>query len=138
MMELEIPLFRVRAGRSIEFQDQASSNPSLHPRRDSSASRSLALGHRLVQAVESGEAEDFSTMARSLGITSARVSQLVALTFLAPDIQEAILGQLSGIERLTIHHLLLVARLRNWQEQRCFWAGLRVSHESVRDPIAIP
>jgi len=46
-----------------------------------------------------------------LRVTRARVSQLVALTFLTPDLQEEILEGAPPIAHLTIHHLVLVARL---------------------------
>ncbi|MBI3131513.1 MAG: hypothetical protein HYZ13_09320 [Acidobacteria bacterium] len=127
MTEIEIPLFRVRKGSKVGFQVQAQAPPPVSSAEGalSPAARSLALGHRCVKAVEAGEAQDFTDLARSLGISQARVSQLVALTFLAPDIQEDLLQVAPGTERLTIHHLLLVARRSNWKEQRGFWAGLR-------------
>lgn len=124
MLSVEVPLFRVRKGLRVVFQDQVVEAPKPLPKPNPGA-LSLALGHRLVQAVEAREAADFSELARRLNVSQARVSMLVALTFLAPDIQEELLRGGPEVAHLHIHHLLLVARISNWAEQRRFWAGLR-------------
>jgi len=131
MMDIEIPLFRIRTGRSVAFRINPKALPSASPCPTTSGARSLALGHRLAKAVDQGEARDFTELALRLGVTQARVSQLVALTFLAPDIQEQILEGNPAIAHLTIHHLLLVARLPAWADQRGFWQGFRNPSESV-------
>jgi hypothetical protein len=105
------------------FQEQAPQEP-VSTTKVNSAAASLALGHRLVHAVENGEATDFSDLARRLNVSQARVSMLVALTFLAPNIQEQIMANGAETAHLNIHHLLLVARLRTWTEQRAFWKEL--------------
>ena len=130
MMEVEVPLFRIRAGGSVAFRIKPKPVPQERPCPSTSGARSLALGHRLAKAVDQGEARDFTDLALILRVTQARVSQLVALTFLAPDLQEEILEGAPAIAHLTIHHLLLVARLPAWANQRGFWQGFRNSAES--------
>ena len=56
----------------------------------------------------------------------ATIRKLVARTFLAPDVQEDLLQGGKDVEQLNIHRLLLVARLRNWREQRAIWNSLVV------------
>jgi hypothetical protein len=58
------------------------------------------------------------------------VSQLVDLTLLAPDIQEAILGldHEAGPQQITEHALRAVVAATAWPEQRRRWDALR------RDP----
>ncbi len=52
--------------------------------------RQLALAHALQRRVHSGEFADYADMARSLGFTRARVTQIMDLLLLAADIQEEI------------------------------------------------
>lgn len=51
----------------------------------------LAFAHKVKKAIEVGEYEDQADAARQLGLTRARVSQLMDLTWLSPRIQERIL-----------------------------------------------
>lgn len=62
------------------------------PKRASPMARCLALGHRIVQAVENGEVRGYSEVAECMGVSQPRVSMLVAMAFLSPRIQEAILA----------------------------------------------
>lgn len=128
MLNVEVPLFRVRNGLRVVFKEKPA--PKAPPAQQKNhglcpGAHSLALGHRLVRAVEQGEARDFTDLARGMKVTQARISVLVALTFLAPDIQEELLQGGSEVAHLTSHHLLLVARMRTWVDQRRFWDGLR-------------
>jgi ABC-type spermidine/putrescine transport system permease subunit II len=77
----------------------------------SPVAKDLAMGHWILRAVERGEVRDLSEAARRLGVSQARVSMLVSLTFLAPNLQEGILSGCSWSLGLNIHHLLPVARL---------------------------
>ena len=81
----------------------------------SETARFLALGHAVEQAVANGELASNAEAARQLGITAARLSQIVQLTLLAPDIQERVLmGQLL----LSTRALRPIAQIPNWAEQR--------------------
>lgn len=80
--------------------------------------------------MEEQEVVDFSELSRRMQVTQARISMLVALTFLAPDIQEELLLGGRGLQHLTIHHLLLVARMKSWADQRRLWAGMRKAQHS--------
>ncbi|HYM98031.1 MAG TPA: hypothetical protein VET26_12075, partial [Candidatus Sulfotelmatobacter sp.] len=53
--------------------------------------RQLALAHALQHRVDTGEFADYADMARALGFTRARVTQIMDLLLLAADIQEEIL-----------------------------------------------
>lgn len=124
MLSMEVPLFRVRKGLRVVFREQAEAVP-ISTRKPCPGALSLALGHRILQTVENREVFDFTELARRMNVSQARVSMLVALTFLAPDIQEELLRGEPAVAHLNIHHLLLVARLRNWAEQRAFWNGMK-------------
>ena len=58
--------------------------------RPARVAQALALAHRLEAAVERGEYRDRAEIARQLGFTRARVTQILDLLLLAPDIQEEI------------------------------------------------
>ena len=79
------------------------------------AARMLALAHHIERLVEAGELEGYAEAARALGLTRARLTQVMSLLLLAPDVQERILaGELRGTER----RLRGVVREPHWTEQR--------------------
>lgn len=92
--------------------------------------RQLALAHGLRLRLERGEFADFADMARQLGFTRARVTQLMDLLLLAPEVQEEILflelppGAQPVSERGLREALLGTV---DWQEQRRRWEALRGS-----------
>lgn len=89
--------------------------------------RQLALAHALQKRVNSGEFADYADMARALGFTRARVTQLMDLLLLAADIQEELLflEVLPGAQTISEHALRAVLRATDWIEQRRRWAALR-------------
>jgi len=66
----------------------------------------LAFAHKLQEAIDNGEYTDRADAARKLGLTRARVSQLLDLLMLAPDIQGKILfmERVDGIEPTSERH----------------------------------
>lgn len=94
--------------------------------------RQLALAHALRRRLERGEFADFADMARQLGFTRARVTQLMDLLLLAAEVQEEILflelppGAQPVSERGLREALLGTI---DWQEQRRRWERLRATFE---------
>jgi len=84
----------------------------------------LALAHRLEAAIHQGEYTDRADAARQLGLTRARITQLLNLTLLAPDIQERVLEieSMDGRESLNERTLRDVVRHVRWAKQRAAWA----------------
>jgi hypothetical protein len=80
----------------------------------------LALAHSIQRAIDWGEIRDQAEAARKLGVTRARLTQILDLTFLAPDLQEKILFATAfvGAEVLSERALRLVIRLQTWALQR--------------------
>ena len=54
-------------------------------------SRLLALAHRLERLLRTGVVKDYTDAARLGHVTRARISQVMSLLYLAPDIQEQVL-----------------------------------------------
>lgn len=91
----------VRKGHSKRFAE----SPPVAPepvRRPARVAIMLALAHRIQQAIDRGVVQDRAEVARKLGLTRARVTQLLDLTLLAVDIQEQILfaESIDGVETI--------------------------------------
>lgn len=117
-------LFRVRDGHGWSFSNEAPPAPREPVRRPARVARMLALAHRLEAAIDAGEYRDRAELARQIGFTRARVTQLLDLTLLAPDIAERVLflEAVDGAEPLTERALRVVVRHESWAEQRAAWA----------------
>jgi hypothetical protein len=74
----------------------------------------LALAYLIEREVEAGRLKDYAAVARLFGITRARVSQILDLLSLSPELQESILtGRLAVSER----RLRRVTREVDWEAQ---------------------
>ena len=94
--------------------------------------RLLALAYAVKRGIQEGTTyRDYADAARSLRITRARLTQIINLTFLAPEIQEEILlMSAAGKGDYSIHPineraLRWVARTAVWGEQRKMWGEVR-------------
>ena len=116
---IEAPLFRVRKGLRIGFQGDAET-PVVHASKGSTALRSLLLAHRWHQSLEQGEVGSPAKLATRLQVSQQRVSMVLALIFLAPDLQEEILGlrPTRRLDTLGLQALLNLARIPSWETQR--------------------
>jgi len=87
----------------------------------------LALAHHLEEAIRAGKLRDRSDAARALGLSAARVTQVMDLLCLAPDIQEDVLflERENGKEPFTEASLRAVAGVLLWTEQRRRYQPLR-------------
>ena len=99
---------------------------SLPQGRPPRIARLLALAHRLDGLLKEGKVKRSRDLAHSGGVTATRVSQILVLVALAPDIQEYILF-LSAGEGAFIHEARLrtIARQPLWERQREMFEQLR-------------
>jgi hypothetical protein len=98
--------------------------PEAAPKRQPArVARMLALAHDLQGKLDRGEYPDQATLAAQLGFTRGRLSKLLDLTLLAPDIQEEVLhlDVVDGEEPLAERALREIAAAREWAEQRRRW-----------------
>jgi hypothetical protein len=87
----------------------------------------LALAHRFEGLVRDGEVVDYAALARLGWVSRARISQIMSLLSLAPDLQEQVLflpRTERGRDPIQMRHLMPVARVADWKIQRQLWAGL--------------
>ncbi len=89
--------------------------------------RLMALAIRFDGLVKRGEVRDYADLARLGMVSRARITQIMNLLLLAPDIQEAILDlprTMKGYDPITEHHLRPLTRTPDWERQRRIWGEL--------------
>ena len=103
----------------------------------------MALAIRFDQLLEAGHIADQSELARLAHVTQPRMTQIMNLLHLAPDIQEELLNLppvQMGKDPITERDLRTVARFRSWERQRKAWRNMAApksgSIEGDRDSYA--
>jgi len=97
-------------------------------------SRLMALAIRFDRLLEEGAVADQAELARLGLVTRARVTQIMNLLHLAPDIQEAVLclpRVTEGRDPITERDLRPIAAIVVWQEQRGWWGELLELNEPL-------
>jgi hypothetical protein len=97
------------------------------PGRVPRVAKLLALAHRFERLLHDGVVCDYAELGRLGQVTRARVSQIMALLCLAPDLQEEILflsPTVQGRDRVQMRHVLPIAAVSEWKKQRQRWREL--------------
>jgi len=126
--------FRRRGPRKL-LQPGADPAPELPPGRVPRVARLMALALRMERLVCAGEVDNYAHLARLGQVTRARVTQIMNLLHLAPDIQEAVLFlplTLSGRDAVNVRDLQPVTAVPGWGEQRRLWRALIRSRLGVK------
>ena len=92
--------------------------------RLSRITRLMALAIKFQEMVDRGEVRDYADLARLGHVSRARITQIINLLHLAPDIQEQLLNlrTWNGSRRgLCEGHLRNLAGMVDWSEQRQLW-----------------
>ena len=90
-------------------------------------SRLMALAIHMQKLVDGGEVTDYADLARLAHVSRARITQIMNLLLLAPDIQEDILflprtnGSLAPIRERLVRP---IAAIPDWRKQRKMWMEL--------------
>ena len=95
------------------------------PARVPRLAKLMALAIRFEKLVRDGVVADYAELARLGQVTRARVTQIMNLLHLAPNIQEAILflpPVANGKDPVTEREIRPVVAARGWNEQRQLWA----------------
>ena len=88
----------------------------------------LALGHKIDGMIRDGELRDLADAARAIDVTRARITQIVNLLLLAPEIQAAILDLppvTNGRDPVSERTLRRIVAELDWQRQRELWSEVR-------------
>ena len=102
--------------------------PKRPPGRTPRIAKLMALAIHFDDMVAQGQIEDYATIARLGQVSRARVTQIVNLTLLAPDIQEEILflpKTRRNRDGLNTTALQPLTREHDWERQREMWARLK-------------
>lgn len=125
--------FRMHLGNGRAGHRKARRCPAPKPKarpagRIPRVARLLALAHHFDDMIHEGVVRDQAEIARLMKVTRARVTQIMNLLYLAPDIQEGLLflvvepGDGHPVSSRRIRHIVAEAV---WSKQRELWRVLR-------------
>ena len=121
----KLHLGRGQHGR-VEMKPHAPAAPTVAPAgRVPRVSRLMALAIRFDEMLRRGEVKDLAELARLGHVTRARATQILNLTMLAPDLQEALLflpAVEAGRDPVKEWQVRPVAAEPVWARQRRMWA----------------
>src|SRR4029077_21057222 len=89
--------------------------------------RLMALAIRMENLIRVGGIIDYSQLAQLGHVSRARITQIMNMLLLAPDIQEQILflsATRQGRDPIRLAQLQPIARIPDWSRQRPLWAAL--------------
>ena len=133
----------IKVKRKIAFQGEA------HKRRNAAKAarvklaesgripriaKLVALASRMQSMIESGQVDTFQKLAELGRISQPRMTQIMSLMLLAPDIQEELLYLPEVVQwKATIHERLLrpLTTQLDWRVQRRMWGRIRKRQETV-------
>ena len=122
--------FRLHASKRAERAEKAevAEAPSSYRGRLPRVTQVLALAIQFQDMIRRGEARDYADLARLGCITRERISQVMELIWLAPDIQQEILElptNKTGRYPISEVAVRLLAENLVWEEQREAWRNLK-------------
>ena len=110
------------------MQDSPPPEPSPVPEgRIPRISRLMALAIRFDRLIKEGEIDDQADLARLGNVSRARVTQIMNLLHLAPEIQEALLFlpvTVKGRDAIRERHVRPITAELEWRKQREMWGRL--------------
>jgi hypothetical protein len=110
--------------------------PSRQSGRVPRVARLLALALRFAEQIRTGAVSSYVELADLGHVTRARVSQIMNLINLSPDLQEAILFLPPTVRGRDVIHLRLlqpIAAAFDWHRQRRMWKDLTAGSKRLSD-----
>jgi len=101
------------------------SGENREPGRVPRITRLMALAIHLQKLIDDGAVRDYAEIARLTGITRARVTQIMNLTLLSPEIQEQILflpRVQNGQDPIAERNIRKITCETIWSKQKSLWA----------------
>jgi hypothetical protein len=127
----------VARGRKTIRPHDANSNSSDKPKppaRIPRIARLMALAINYQEMLRTGEATDMIELARRAKVSQPRMSQIMALNLLAPDIQTALLElppQSKGKPFLHEKRIRPITAILDWTEQRIAWQQILATKKAI-------
>jgi site-specific DNA recombinase len=113
--------------RNVECEERVA-GPSSVPR----ISRLLALALKMEQMIQEGAVKNYSELARRGQVSTARITQVMNLLHLAPDLQEQVLLGNTADHRLRESAVRKLSTVVLWSEQRNRWCEVLAAHGGKR------
>lgn len=114
-------------GRRSKKELRSGHEPTPRPPRVPRVAKLMALAIKFDRLIRDGTVADYSELARLGHVTRARMTQIMNLLNLAPDIQEAILflPQVEqGRDAVTERDLRALVVEMDWRKQRRLWGRM--------------
>jgi hypothetical protein len=128
-MTIEVPVqFQPTGHGGRKALRPGTETAALPPGRVPRVARPMALALRFEELVRTGQVGSYSALASLGHVTRARVSQIVSLLHLAPDIQEALLflpPTARGRDAIILADLMPLPAACDWRKQRRLWRKLQ-------------
>ena len=127
----------VARGRKTIRPHDANSDNSCKPKppaRIPRIARLMALAIHYQEMLRTGEANDMIELSRRAKVSQPRMSQIMALNLLAPEIQTALLDippQSKGKPFLHEKRIRPITAMLEWTEQRVAWQQILVAKKAV-------
>jgi len=115
--------------------------PEPKPGRLPRITRLMALAIRMENLIQQGAVTTQAELATVGHVTRARVTQILNLLHLAPDIQEALLDLppvVQGREQISERQLRPIAAEIDWGVQRAMWARLLQAPQHTKPARSFP
>ncbi len=127
-IQKEVHFGRGQGSRKVLREGPLSGTPQESPvGRTPRISKLMALALRFDRLINEGEITDQAELSRLGRVSRARVTQIMNLLLLAPDIQEEILflpRTLSGRDPIRERHVRPLTTVLDWRKQRRWWKQL--------------
>ena len=124
-VEFQVHIRTGRRGRRQLRKGVCPKKPTLPADDVPRLTRLLALAHRWNRLIENSVVANFAEIARIMGISRARVTQIMELLYLAPEIQEHILSLPSEGRSVMVPERVAreITGVPIWKEQCKMWKG---------------
>ena len=119
---------RGRRGRKRVSETEAPLPTPVEPGNVPRIARLMALALRYEGLIRRGDIQDYASLARFGLVSRARITQIMNLLNLAPDIQEEILflpRTLKGRDPITERDIRSITAVPKWVMQRRMWSRLK-------------
>ena len=134
-LTIEVPVSFPHPGRGAHTRRPSSADRvSLPSGRVPRVARLMALALRLDELVRTGQVANYSALASLGHVSRARISQILNLLHLTPDIQEALLflpPTQRGRDPIILADLMPIAASFDWRKQRRLWRKLLPSEATA-------
>lgn len=133
------PIHFVRRGRRTKAVSVPDPAPEALPNRVPRVARLMALAIHFDGMLRKGVVADQSELARICDVTQPRITQIMNLLHLAPDIQEELLfmpATVDGRDLIHEHMLRSITRVAGWNTQRHQWRKMQTVITRQRESLA--